>query len=88
MDAKRNLARIIVHPATVEFFNHSNSYIHVKPYAPGELAVLYGISKKTFIKWIKPFQGEIGERRGHFFNVHQIKIIFKKLDVPHLMYVA
>ena len=87
MTVKQNLPKIIVHPATVEYLSNNN-FIYVKPYSPLQLAVLYGINKKTFIKWIKPFQGELGERSGHYFNVRQVKIIFEKLDVPHLMQVA
>ena len=88
METKQNSARIIVHPATRELLNNTNNVIYVKPYSALQLSVLYGISRKTFIKWIRPFQGEIGERMGNYFNVRQVKIIFEKLDVPHLMHVA
>ena len=33
-------------------------------------------------KCLKPFEKEIGERVGWFYNVNQVRIIFEKLEVP------
>lgn len=46
------------------------------------MAGLYEISKKTLNKWLIPFEDEIGERRGHFYNPKQVGIIFDKLGLP------
>jgi hypothetical protein len=55
---------------------------HIKPYKLKELADLYFVSKQTFIKWLAPFKDRIGERKGHFYTVEQVKIIFTCLGVP------
>ena len=54
----------------------------LRPYKPSQLCDLYEISKKTFLKWIKPFEKEIGERAGHFYTIHQVQKIFEKLGIP------
>ena len=88
METKQSSATIIVHPATIEYYNNRKSFLHVKPYSPSELAEIYGVCSRTFKKWIQPFQGEIGKREGRFFSVRQVKIIFLKLDIPYMMEVA
>jgi hypothetical protein len=54
----------------------------IKPYKQKELSVLYGVSKQTFSKWLVPFKDKIGERKGHYYSVEQVKIIFVALGVP------
>jgi hypothetical protein len=54
----------------------------IKPYKQKELSDLYGVSKQTFSKWLAPFKDKIGERKGHFYTVEQVKIIFTSLGVP------
>lgn len=58
-------------------------HIDIKPYTVAEMARLYGISKLTFNKWIKPHLAAIGNRIGHYFTSLQVKIIFEKLGPPH-----
>ena len=55
----------------------------VRPYSTKELAQIYGVCDKTLIKWMKPFTGDIGEKRGRFFTVAQVEIIFNKLGMPY-----
>jgi hypothetical protein len=54
----------------------------IRPYRPSELARLYRVDKKTFLKWIQPFLEEIGKRHGQFYTNAQVRIIFLKLDPP------
>ena len=54
----------------------------IKPYKHKELSDLYGVSKKTFTKWLTPFKEKIGKRQGHYYSVEQVKIIFFSLGVP------
>ena len=54
----------------------------IKPASTTELAGMYSVCNKTFLKWIKPFAEEIGEKRGRFFTVLQVKMIFEKLGRP------
>lgn len=58
--------------------------IQVKTYSVKEVADLYSISNKTLKKWLSPFENEIGERRGYFYNPKQVGIIFEKLGLPSL----
>jgi hypothetical protein len=88
MQTEQKTARIIVHPAIVDFLNQKNNFIYVRPYSPGELAVLYGVGIKTFRTWTKSFEGEMGKRVGRYFTVRQVKFIFEQLDIPHMMQVA
>jgi transposase len=60
--------------------------IQVKTYSVKEVAELYGISGKTLKKWLYPFEKEIGERRGYFYNPKQVGIIFEKLGLPGIIY--
>lgn len=54
----------------------------IKPYKHKELAFLYGVSKQTFSKWLIPFREKIGERKGHYYSVEQVKTIFVALGIP------
>lgn len=56
--------------------------IYLRPYTVKQLAAIYGVSKKTFRKWVKPFSEEIGYRNGHFYSVLQLKVIISKLGAP------
>jgi hypothetical protein len=50
-----------------------------------ELCEIYGVSDKTMRKWLQPFAEQIGERRGHFYNVAQVVTIFHHLGVPGVL---
>jgi hypothetical protein len=65
-----------------EIIKKITSYAPSQPYTTDELAMLYGITAKTFLKWLKPFQDEIGEKIGWYFNIRQVNIIFEKLGRP------
>jgi len=60
--------------------------IHLKVYSLTELARLYGVSCRTLKKWLEPFEAEIGQRRGRFYTITQVKIIFEKLSFPTTLY--
>ena len=47
-----------------------------------ELSELYGVCSRTLKKWIQPFEGEIGERRGRYYTVNQVKVIYDRLGLP------
>jgi hypothetical protein len=59
-----------------------NPLVMLKPYKHKELSDLYGVSKKTFTKWLIPFREKIGKRQGHYYSVEQVKTIFSSLGVP------
>lgn len=53
-----------------------------KPFTPGELADLYGVSLKTMRTWLQPHIKSVGERRGKYYTAKQVRIIFEKLGEP------
>lgn len=59
--------------------------IHLKPYAPFEIAEIYEVDKRTLNKWLKPFKEDIGPRQGRFYTIAQVKKIFEKLCVPGIV---
>lgn len=58
---------------------------HLRPYTIAELADIYGVSKKTFRKWLDPFQEIIGRRNGFFYSVKQVQVIIDKLGFPTML---
>ena len=60
----------------------NNKQIILKPYSLNELSKLYGVDWRTLKVWLKPFLAEIGEKKGRYYTIPQVKIIFKKLDLP------
>ena len=54
----------------------------LKPYTVKQLADLYGVSTKTFRKWLSPFTKKIGEKQGYFYNISQVQRIVAYLGVP------
>ena len=62
--------------------NNENDKIALKPYTLNELSKLYGVNFRTLKVWLKPFLSEIGEKKGRYYTIPQVKIIFKKLDLP------
>ncbi|MEO6539950.1 MAG: hypothetical protein ABIN74_03120 [Ferruginibacter sp.] len=57
----------------------------IKPYSLKELAAMYHVTKKTFSKWLIPFEKEIGKRNGYYYNNNQVRIIFEKIGAPELV---
>lgn len=56
--------------------------IPLRPYTLKELAILYGVNKRTFKAWLKPHEEEIGEHDGWYYLIPQVKIIFARLGLP------
>jgi hypothetical protein len=56
--------------------------ILVRPYSLVELGALYSVCDRTMRKWIKPFETDLGERIGRYYNVAQVKLILQKLGFP------
>lgn len=54
----------------------------LKPLTSLQLAELYGISLKTFYRWVAPFKQDIGDKRGRYYTNAQVKIILQKLGMP------
>jgi len=54
----------------------------IRVYTALELSEKYNVCKKTFIRWIKPFEEIIGERQGRYYNINQVRVIIEKLGTP------
>lgn len=71
--------------------SHNNSAagegicISLRPYNLKELAALYGISRRTLLKWLRPFEQIIGKRIGYYYTIPQVRAIFDCLDFPSLL---
>lgn len=65
-----------------EIMNNISGPAPLQPYTTEELATLYGITPKTFLRWLVPYKPEIGEKMGWFFNVRQVQVIFKHIGRP------
>lgn len=57
----------------------------LKAYSPKEIRNLYGVSALTYKKWTEGFKDEIGELKGKFYTVAQVKIIIDKLGAPGIV---
>jgi transposase len=60
----------------------TNDKFELRAYSKKELAEKYQVSVKTFDKWLKPFTEKIGEKRGRFYTVNQVKTMLEVLGVP------
>lgn len=62
--------------------NKNDSQIIIKPYTQKELCAIYGLSAKTFRKWIRAMDDKIGKPTGYYYSIEQVKIIFTVLQLP------
>lgn len=57
----------------------------LRAYSPKEIRNLYGVSALTYRKWTESFKDEIGELKGKYYTVAQVKIIIDKLGAPGIV---
>ena len=62
--------------------NLSGVSFSLKAYSVKQLSELYGVSAKTFRRWLSPFKRDVGEKQGNYFNISQVKCIVQHLGVP------
>ena len=58
----------------------------LKAYSKKELAEKYEVSVKTFNSWLKPFEEAVGEKRGRYYTVNQVRTILEALGLPGIMH--
>ncbi|MBS1636478.1 MAG: hypothetical protein JST26_11235 [Bacteroidetes bacterium] len=58
----------------------------LKGYSKRELAEKYNISIRTFNTWLKPFEDKVGEKRGRYYTVNQVKTIIELIGLPGTMH--
>jgi len=56
----------------------------VKPYTYKELQEMYGISRRSFKTWLEKYEYEIGPKRGRYFNIVQVEIMFRRFGTPRV----
>ena len=59
-----------------------NDQFPIQSYTHKELADLYRCSVKTFKKWLRHLQKDLGPSVGHFYNPRQVRIIVDQLGAP------
>jgi hypothetical protein len=59
-----------------------NDKIEIRPYTKKELAAIYQISPRSLSTWLKPFEVQIGQKMGKYYNVNQVRLIIDKLGLP------
>jgi hypothetical protein len=64
--------REVVHDKTIE-------RTVVKPYTTKELAQLFNMSARTLRRNIAGIKAKIGKRKGYFFSVEQVQMIFDQM---------
>lgn len=55
----------------------------VYPASASDLAKLYKVDTRTFIRWLKKFDNIIGEKIGRYYNVKQVECIIECLGTPY-----
>jgi len=63
---------------------NTSDKIRIRSYSVKEVANLYGVSGKILKKWLDDYENEIGDRKGHFYNPRQMKVIFDRLGAPEI----
>lgn len=51
-----------------------------QPMSVKMLAARWGVSPSVVRKWLKPFEAEIGPRRGQLYSPRQVAIIMAHLE--------
>ena len=66
---------------SIDMDNFSSRF-NLRAYTKKEFAVMYEVDIKTFSRWLRPHQDKIGEKRGWYYNVNQVKTIVSILGIP------
>jgi hypothetical protein len=57
--------------------------VEVRPYSLKELCRLYRLTYKTMHTCIAHFVQQLGPKKGRFYNVKQVEIIFIHMGIPY-----
>ena len=58
------------------------NHISVNFYTLKELAEIYKVCIPTFKRMIAPYEHLIGEHKGRYYSIIQVKLIFQHVDLP------
>jgi hypothetical protein len=62
--------------------SQDSKVVQLRAYSIKELALIYEIDRRTFMKWLKPHEQIVGKQNGHYYNIPQVKLIFERLSIP------
>lgn len=54
----------------------------IRPYTKKDLALLYNVSTRCFASMIHPFKESIGKKKGWYYSMRQVSIIFERCGIP------
>jgi len=57
--------------------------IVVKPYTNKDLGKMFNMSTRTLRRNIVGIKEQLGERRGHFWNIKQVEMIMAQIGRPY-----
>ena len=57
--------------------------IVVKPYTNQDLAKMFNMCSRTLRRNISGIKDQLGERRGHFWNIKQVEMIMAQIGRPY-----
>lgn len=63
------------------FYDEAGCLI-IKSYMLKDLSEIYGVSNNIFKRWLKPYENELGKRKGHFYNIQQVEFMISKFGLP------
>lgn len=62
--------------------NNEEPSIRLKPMTLMEIAGIYGVSRKTLMKWKSEFEDELGTKHGRYYTIRQVKVFFDNIGIP------
>lgn len=61
----------------------NSNEIEVRPYTLKELAAIYKMDHRTFYNnWIEPIEEKLGSKKGRYYTIPQVEMIFSLYKVP------
>jgi len=67
--------------AAKHYFDEQGRLI-IQPYYISDLAIIYGINRKTMCKWMGRFPKQLAQKEGKHFSIHQVRFMIQKFGLP------
>jgi hypothetical protein len=61
---------------------HKEQTVSVQYYTLKELAKIYKVCPSTFKRMVMPYAEKIGKRKGRYYSIPQVRLIFQHVDLP------
>lgn len=69
-------------PKPINPLLNTDGTVTARPCSTGHLTDVYGVTRKTFYSWLRPFRPELGRKASFFYTIPQVEFIFQKLGMP------